>query len=236
MNMKHIPIGKLMSFLFWVCVVVGIFGVCFAWYVWHFKDAFGLLLGSFSSIACLFVCATAIVLTIVEGFFKGSKKRFWRAGTIRLLLVLVISAPMVAYLTHYRPYYDESLCQAKLRNLSAALVDYRQSNGGYPSAEVWCDEILEFVSKNPFRYVKGFRHNLTCPTVSNNQASYAINPNANPSSDWQTVLIFECKEGWNRFGGPEIASFENHNGKCFVLLVNGQIISANKETIVEFKW
>ena len=143
---------------------------------------------------------------------------------------------MSLYLAHYRPFYDHGVCQVKLRNLSAALIDYRQTNGHYPSDEVWCEEILDFVSKNPFRYVEGFRHNLTCPSVSNNQASYAINPNSNHSPDQQTVLLFECKEGWNRFGGPEIASFENHNGKCFVLLVNGQIIAVNKETIDELKW
>jgi hypothetical protein len=43
-----------------------------------------------------------------------------------------------------------------------------------------------------------------------------MNPNCEPNSPPDMVLLFETKAGWNQHGGPELFTFDNHDprGGC----------------------
>jgi hypothetical protein len=51
-----------------------------------------------------------------------------------------------------------------------------------------------------------------------------MNPNCEPNSPPDMVLLFETKAGWNQHGGPELFTFDNHDprGGC-VLLNDGTV-------------
>jgi len=59
---------------------------------------------------------------------------------------------------------------------------------------------------------------LRCPSVR--QSHYAMNPDCDPNSPPDTVLLFETKTGWNQYGGPELFTFDNHNPKGGCVLLN----------------
>ena len=49
---------------------------------------------------------------------------------------------------------------------------------------------------------------------------YAVNPNCEPDSAGDVVLLFETKAGWNQHGGPELFAFDNHDPKGGCVLLN----------------
>ena len=103
----------------------------------------------------------------------------------------------------------------------------------YPIADKWCDVLLQrgwareasFVCKGAFK--KGNKE----------PCHYAINPNAEPNSPGDMVLLFETKGGWNQFGGPEILTTENHKGEwCNILFNDGHVEFVNTEQLGELNW
>jgi prepilin-type processing-associated H-X9-DG protein len=72
---------------------------------------------------------------------------------------------------------------------------------------------------------------------NNARCHYAINPNCEPNSPGDVMLLFETKGGWNQFGGAEMRAFENHKGKgCNVLFNDGQVKFVPPEWSMELKW
>jgi len=105
-----------------------------------------------------------------------------------------------------------------------------------PTAHKWCDLVLEsdhVVEKQ-----------LVCKAATmkgdQGRCHYAINPNAEPNSPGDIVLLFETKGGWNQFGRPEILSMENHPerwGKgCNVLFNDGRVRWIKAKHIGKLKW
>ncbi|MHC4641454.1 MAG: hypothetical protein ACYS32_07395 [Planctomycetota bacterium] len=51
------------------------------------------------------------------------------------------------------------------------------------------------------------------------------------------VLLFESRPGWNRFGGPELLTFDNHGGRgCNVLFSDGNVRFIEPEDVNNLKW
>ena len=51
------------------------------------------------------------------------------------------------------------------------------------------------------------------------------------------VLLFESKPGWNRFGGPELLTFDNHGGRgCNILFSDGKIRFIEPEDVNNVTW
>ncbi len=70
------------------------------------------------------------------------------------------------------------------------------------------------------------------------ECHYAMNPNCEPDSPGDMVLLFETKAGWNQHGGPELFTFDNHNprGGC-VLLNDGTVKFIRTEAeLQKLKW
>ena len=75
------------------------------------------------------------------------------------------------------------------------------------------------------------------PSPRKGRCYYAINPDCNPDSPPNTVLLFESKVGWNQFGGPELLTTENHNGKgCGVLFNDNHAEFIRMKYLDKLKW
>lgn len=56
------------------------------------------------------------------------------------------------------------------------------------------------------------------------ESHYAMNADCGPNSPADCVILFETKTGWNRHGGPELFTFDNHDPKGgWVLLKDGSV-------------
>jgi hypothetical protein len=53
-------------------------------------------------------------------------------------------------------------------------------------------------------------------------SDYAMNPNCRGREDspQEVVFLFESKPGWNQHGGPELFTFDNHDPKGGLVLLN----------------
>jgi hypothetical protein len=159
----------------------------------------------------------------------------------RSLLILGGGLAFVLVVLGLRPVLDwgpgpraEIIAQqteaAELEELGRAMMAYsRAHNGRYPAPEKWCDALTTEAKALP----PGSLHCLR----GEGRCRYAMNPLADPCSASDVVLLFECRDGWNRFGGPEILTARwQHGGSCTVLFVSGKAGLIETEKITFLKW
>ena len=135
-------------------------------------------------------------------------------------------------------------CSNNLSRLGKAMLIYANDNRGhYPEPDQWCDLILKHDQVDMERfYCPGIkfrwkRQVLPCPVPKNERCYYAMNPDCEPNSPPDVVLLFETKGGWNQYGGPELLSFKNHWRKaCNILFNDGHVEFVRAERIGELKW
>jgi hypothetical protein len=148
-----------------------------------------------------------------------------------------------------QPFQSRIHCVNNLKNLWYRLRLYhlakyinfvvmqRKTEIEYKIPEEWCDALL---LKGYYNIVNvGMNTRLyKCPAADKGKCPYAINPNCEPNSPPDMVLLFETKAGWNQHGGPELFTFDNHNprGGC-VLLNDGTVkfIRTEKE-LNQLRW
>ncbi len=148
------------------------------------------------------------------------------AAVIVFLLIIAILWPG---LIHLREYRRRIRCAENLTVLGKSVLIYSCGDGPYPTADKWCDILIEDMDVTG----KDFK----CPANRKERCSYAINPNVSPVSNPRLVLLFETKGGWNQFGGPELVTFENHEGKgCNILFNDLHVEFVKPERLGELKW
>lgn len=127
------------------------------------------------------------------------------------------------------------ICGTHLKLLGIILKEYASEHDGrYPTPDKWCDIALneEDVIVDVF-FCKGSGESQNNLKVSH----YAMNPKCGPNSPPDTVLIFETRRGWNKFGGPELLTTENHEGEgCNILFNNGSVKFIKTKQLGELKW
>ena len=107
---------------------------------------------------------------------------------------------------------DRMTCGKNLAEFGNALEIYAGERGVYPTADKWCDILLQgkYVTEDMFK----------CPGNKKAKCSYSINPDCEPNSPPDVVLLFESKGGWNSFGGPELFTAANHKKEGGNILFN----------------
>lgn len=128
-------------------------------------------------------------------------------------------------------------CVRNLGYLHAGLREFANEDVVYPSASTWCDAVIE-------RYVdqgdaeSQVRKHLECPAVRGSPCNYAMNPHCRPDSPEDTVLLFESVGGWNRSGGPELFTFDNHNPPGGLVLLNDGTVKfiRTDEELKQLRW
>ena len=100
------------------------------------------------------------------------------------------------------------------------LVYASEFDDRYPTADKWCDLLVDYAKVIPKQFVcRG-----AVKRGDKGSCHYAMNPDCEPNSPGDTVLLFETKCGWNQHGGPEILTTENDRGKgCNILFNDGHV-------------
>jgi prepilin-type processing-associated H-X9-DG protein len=129
---------------------------------------------------------------------------------------------------------EKCVCGAHLSGLGKAMVTYAAAHDGkYPTPDKWCDLLVE----GNYAAEKQFICRGASSQEANARCHYAVNPNCEPNSPSDMVLLFETKGGWNQFGGPEILTTENHGGKgCNILFNDGSVRFVKPEELRKLKW
>lgn len=164
-----------------------------------------------------------------------------RVNTISPLRILIMVLAILVVLFIYlapgpipRERSVKIVCMVHLKSMAVSLILYSDGfDGSLPSVESWCDALGKYI----------LPENLICPgsDAKEAQSSYAINKYLDgkklvelPSD---LVLLFESKPGWNKAGGPEILTMENHDGEgCNVLFADGNVKFVGTDKISELKW
>ena len=113
-----------------------------------------------------------------------------------------------------------------------------RSKKAYPIPTNWCDICIRYIIETNEISEKRISKLFKCPCASEGKCHYAMNPNCNPNSPDDMVLIFETKDGWNQHGGPELFTFDNHEprGGC-VLLNDGTVkFIRTEEELNALRW
>jgi len=123
-------------------------------------------------------------------------------------------------------------CLSNLRQVALGMFVYAETNKGvyvYPDPNRWCDLLIE-QAQVPVKI-------LVCPGGSKPAGRYALNPSAEPNGPDDMVLLFETEQGWNKYGGPELLTLENHKGEgCNVVFNDGHVEFVEADRIGELKW
>ncbi len=157
-------------------------------------------------------------------------------GTVVILITVVFSVFFFVWTPTCKERYRPSraiVCLGNLRQLGLCLRIYAEEHEGrYPPAQRWCDVLVgEYGEHEDLNKV--FR----CPGDPKGPCSYAMNPNADPNSDGNVVLLFESKPGWNQYGGPELLTMKNHKGQgCSVSLVDSSGRFVKADEVSQLKW
>jgi len=120
-------------------------------------------------------------------------------------------------------------CTSNVRQLNLGLIMHAGDNGeAFPPADRWCDAIKQYVvNEKPFQ----------CATQPDQRSSYALKAKiagkktTDIKEPARTVLVFGCAGGWNKAGGPELASAHPHSqGRVMVGFADGhtEVLSTNQ--------
>jgi hypothetical protein len=76
------------------------------------------------------------------------------------------------------------------------------------------------------------------PPVDTWISDYAMNPNCQADSPKDMVFLFETKAGWNQHGGPELFTFDNHDPKGGLVLLNDGTVKfiRTEEELKQLRW
>ncbi|HUT29367.1 MAG TPA: hypothetical protein VMX13_06215 [Sedimentisphaerales bacterium] len=122
------------------------------------------------------------------------------------------------------------ICGTHVCGLGTAIQVYAERNDGqYPTPEKWCDLLIEDVLVTEAQFV--------CPGAPRGPCNYAINPNCQPGSARDLVLLFEAKPGWNQAGGPELLTTANHKDEgAFVCFADLSVKFVRTDELARLKW
>jgi hypothetical protein len=129
-------------------------------------------------------------------------------------------------------------CVDHLNDLNSALRSYVARKAAYPTSATWCDDVVQDADAQGYVVDDSILKPFTCPAVSEGRCHYAMNPNCAPKSPQKTVLLFETKAGWNHHGGPELFTFDNHDPKGGLVLLNDGTVKfiRTEEELKQLRW
>jgi prepilin-type processing-associated H-X9-DG protein len=200
-----------------------------------------LVLGILSIFTFFLTAIPAIILGII-GIFKIEKSAGQLKGkglaiagiavpgaSLLFMVPIMMIAIMIPALTSARAQAQRVACASTLKQLGVAMQIYAEDNNHkYPMADKWCDLLKPYYMDEKV---------LICPSAGQGRCHYAINPQAEPNSPPDVVLLFETKGGWNQAGGPDILSTDNHKGEgCNVLFNDGHVEFVKIKDINNLKW
>jgi hypothetical protein len=136
-----------------------------------------------------------------------------------------------------RPFRLRSDCALNIERLyTAGPLDHKDINS-YPEPSQWCDVIMRDRDNSYIDDDEMIAY-FKCPALDEGKCHYAMNPNCEPNSPGDMVLLFETKAGWNQHGGPELFTFDNHDPKGGCVLLNDGTVKfiRTEEELNNLRW
>jgi hypothetical protein len=130
-------------------------------------------------------------------------------------------------------------CASNIDDLHAGLRYYLDGEKSYPPATEWYDATVHSYQVEGYTWnVARLDGAITCPGASHGRYHYAMNPECEPNSPPDTVLLFEARPGRNQHGGPELFTFDNHDPKGGCVLLNDYTVKfiRTKEELQQLRW
>jgi hypothetical protein len=211
-----------LAYIFW-CITLP--DSDFIFFITPFVSAVSIIVGLISSIIAL------IHINLSKGRLEGTGKA--TTSIILSLIYIFIVCVLTPAISHIRMIKQRDVCPEHLFALGKALKIYADEYSAYPVANKWCDILLQSKDVNETLF--------KCPYNKKARCNYAINPNCEPNSSPDTVLVFETKGGWNIYGGVELLTLDNHLGEgCFILFNDGHVTfestDVNRKFLNELNW
>lgn len=182
---------------------------------------------------------SAIILGLVSLLGRRKQRNIIdKVLAIFSIVVPVIMLIFVFLLPRVHADHDPAprlVCGTNLRGLGVAMHIYSQEykDKKYPTPDNWCDLLVKYADVDE----KMFICKMAKKSGNAKRSHYAINPNCEPDSPLDIILLFETKGGWNQFGGAELLTTENHEGKgCNILFNDKRVRFVRKEKLSELKW
>ncbi|TKJ39559.1 MAG: hypothetical protein CEE38_02220 [Planctomycetes bacterium B3_Pla] len=134
-------------------------------------------------------------------------------------------------------------CAINLKRLGDAMETYANDKpGNYTDPNQWCDLLLQHTHIDADLFLcpqvkwEWRRQVLPFPIPKNEKCYYAMNPDCEPNSPKDTVLLFEIDGGWNKSGGLKLMTAENHRGYGSVLFNDGRVECVHRRQFRKLKW
>jgi hypothetical protein len=147
--------------------------------------------------------------------------------------------PLSVLAPQIQPFRLRCGCVLHLRNLMNRLDRYARSQKAYPTSVAWCDVFVRYYEDRGFTAdVTRFSSEVRCPAAGEGKCHYAMNPACKADSALDMVRLFETKPGWNQHGGPELFTFDNHDPKGGLVLLNDGTVRfiRTEEELKRLRW
>lgn len=127
-----------------------------------------------------------------------------------------------------RSFSQRMQCAERIGDLKVDMDGYAATRKQTIEPAQWCDMIRESRNSSQFK----------CPGAREGRCHYAMNPACEPDSPPDTVLLFETKAGWNQHGGPELFTFDNHDPRGGLVLLNDGTVKfiRTEEELKQLRW
>ena len=138
--------------------------------------------------------------------------------------------------TQIEPFQLRLECGDNLRNLWSLLRFLYVNRKTYPASKWNADIIGDHRASDISTESK--MNCFKCPAMDDGKCHYAMNPNCQPNSPGDMVLLFETKAGWNQHGGEELFTFANHDPKGGCVLLNDGTVKfiRTKDELHALRW
>ena len=130
-------------------------------------------------------------------------------------------------------------CASNLSSLDEQFHSYIENEMTYPKSDEWCNAIAQDNQAKDHILESSLNNKLfICPSAGEGKCHYGMNPNCEPNSPGDVVLLFETKAGWNQHGGPELFTFDNHDPKGGCVLLNDGTVKfiRTEEELKALRW
>jgi len=147
--------------------------------------------------------------------------------------VPILMAMLMPALGKARETAQRVVCAANLQMLGNTMMVYANDyDGQFPTADKWCDLLVEEVGVDPMVF--------KCKSALEGRCNYAMDENITRlgrKSPGDIVLVFESEPGWNLSGGVELLTADNHCGVgANILFADGHVEFVKSEDFGNLIW
>ncbi len=136
-----------------------------------------------------------------------------------------------------RPFEYRVYCAQTLQALHSWIRTLTTYKGTYPQPAEWCDAVERIMRARGFQ-TNQVKWTFICPSLRKGRCDYAMNLDCRADAPADMVLLFETKPGWNQHGGPELFTFDSHDPKGGLALLNNGTVKfiRTEEDLKQLRW